>query len=69
MDDYLEVTAIRCSDCDEPTFHFPIDGESITYTPDAGFTIHLDENEMTRLYFEFKEFNTGRKDPVELTNA
>ena len=58
MDDYLEVTAIRCSDCDEPTYHFPIDGESITYSPDAGFTVHLTEDEMTDIFYLLQLFES-----------
>ena len=59
----MNVVATRCECCNDAMYHIPIDNECVTYDPDhVGFCIHLSEEDMTSLYFEFKEYKTGLKE-------
>ena len=59
----LNVTANGCPECGDITYHIPLTGADYTYHPAEGLVVHLDDDEMTRLYFELKEFKTGLKQP------
>ena len=69
MDKDFEVIATACECCDDVTYHIPVDYDSVTYHPENGFILHLNEDEMTALYFQLKEYKCGLKDPEVLANA
>ena len=48
-----------CEECSDTSYHIPLTHDSITYDPDVGFTLHLDEEDLTALYFELKEIKCG----------
>lgn len=48
-----------CEDCGDKSYHIPLTHDSITYDPEVGFTLHLDEEEFTDLYYQIKEVKEG----------
>ena len=44
-----------CEECSDISYHIPLTPDSITYDPEVGFTLHLDEEDLSTLYFQLKE--------------
>ena len=59
----FEVTVTKCECCDDLTYHVPLPTDAITISPVTDqIVLHLTEEEMEALYFEFKEYKTGMKE-------
>lgn len=43
-----------CEECGGSVYHFHLEPHDITYRPDEGFVLHLDEEEVQNLYMILK---------------
>ena len=58
------VTATTCECCDDVTYHLPFKFDDLS-TWNGEVIVHLNEDEMTDLYFQLKEYKCGLKAPEQ----
>ena len=58
------VTATTCECCDDVSYHLPFTMNQLS-TWNNEIIAHLNEDEMTDLYFQLKEYKTGMKVPED----
>ena len=64
----MNIQATRCSDCADLTYHIPLDPDTMSFFPEFGFCLHLNEDELTDFYLQLKEIKMGLVD-VEVSNV